>query len=399
MPKKIGDGGYGLEEYDRIDGKYSADGKPNNNGKLSQADKDLLFNGLELDEDDIFNDEELLDVMRKYDLLDFELENIDYSKKDNESKNIFQENENFSSKPITYTRHDGETYEIPYDNINKLRENGTLKYYEIKEIDLQKFVEEKGLNNPSHGVFGRRPEIWGKRDEYHYDESKNDEGPIRLNSDMSVHDGNHRLFALYNDGYSKAQVLVKKNNDYLKREVNNGTKIANFDSKRINDIIEDSTTNNINSDYARAYFATIDPMDFIKLTTTNEANYSLIKNFKNGQDMFDENTFDPKKISQTSRDTPTLQINMKTGDIMFHEGRHRMAGFLRNGYKEVPIKVMVSEGDKDNSSPKDEFEVNGQKWSDGASAHVAKIKNLIPANLKYKDLVLQQYGNAKDINY
>ena len=244
MPKKVGDGGYGLEEYDGIDGKYSADGKPNNNGKLSQADKDVLKKGLELDDDDdIFLDEDLLEA--EADLLleelgikspkiktfddedeyEEELEEQTFNESSGLDDFIKKLTSAFAPKPQQqstkqYVRHDGETYEIPYDNINKLRENGTLKYYEIKEIDLQKFVEEKWLNNPSHGVFGRRPEIWGKRDEYHYDESKNDEGPIRLNSDMSVHDGNHRLFALYNDGYSKAQVLVKKNNDYLKREVN-----------------------------------------------------------------------------------------------------------------------------------------------------------------------------------
>lgn len=243
MPKKIGDGGYGIEEYNEIDGKYSADGKPNNDGKLSSSDKKILENGLNLDDDDLWSDENLLEAERQ--LLDEEIDEFIKAgliKVDTQPSKIEEEEEEydenleeqtfnessclddfikkltsaFAPKPQQqstkqYVRHDGETYTIPKEKIEQLEKHGWLNDYEIKEIDVKQFVESKGLNNPQHGVFFRRQEMWGQPQDYHYDEEKAiDEVPIRITSNGAVIDGNHRLFALYNDGYSKAQVLVHK---------------------------------------------------------------------------------------------------------------------------------------------------------------------------------------------
>ena len=242
MPKKIGDGGYGIEEYNEIDGKYSADGKPNNDGKLSSSDKKILENGLNLDDDDLWSDENLLEAERQ--LLDEEIDEFIKAgliKVDTQPSKIEEEEEEYDEnleeqtfqdsfglddfiKKLSnllspgikqqstikeYVRHDGETYTIPKEKIEQLHKYGWLNDYEIKEIDVKQFVESKGLNNPQHGVFFRRQEMWGQPQDYHYDEEKSIDTSAAAVVLCGI-DGNHRLFALYNDGYSKAQVLVHK---------------------------------------------------------------------------------------------------------------------------------------------------------------------------------------------
>lgn len=86
--------------------------------------------------------------------------------------------------------------------------------YEFKVLSLDKIMEANKLkNNPDHGMFYRRTNIWGDEpSEYHYAPSKEDwlYSPIRVRGDYRIIDGGHRLYALYNDGYDYAEVLVPK---------------------------------------------------------------------------------------------------------------------------------------------------------------------------------------------
>lgn len=111
----------------------------------------------------------------------------------------------------------GKVYYIPQDIktlLNKEKQRyGWLNNYDIKEVDLEKVIKDNGLDNPEHGMFSRRVDRWGEDPSlYYYNKGKEDwlYSPIRLTSDGRIVDGNHRLWALYNNGYSKAEVLVPK---------------------------------------------------------------------------------------------------------------------------------------------------------------------------------------------
>lgn len=114
-------------------------------------------------------------------------------------------------------RNKGKTYHIPTDIKELLtKENyryGWLDTFEFRVVDLEKIIKENGLDNTDHGMFSRRISVWGDDpDLYYYDMNKEDwlYSPIRLNASGRIIDGNHRLYALYNNGYKYAEVLVPK---------------------------------------------------------------------------------------------------------------------------------------------------------------------------------------------
>ena len=114
-------------------------------------------------------------------------------------------------------RNKGKTYYLPTDIKDLLtKENyryGWLDTFEFRVVDLEKIIKENGLDNANHGMFSRRISVWGDNpDLYYYDTNKEDwlYSPIRLNASGRIIDGNHRLWALYNNGYKYAEVLVPK---------------------------------------------------------------------------------------------------------------------------------------------------------------------------------------------
>lgn len=200
-------------------------------GKFDIRKEEPIFAEFEEDEEDIFSDEDLLNVeemalleslgLEEEDLNTFSIEDEELEEKAFQQSSDLDDfikkvqsgtsnNKNQQSQTKEYSRHDGETYTIPQQKLENLYQGGLLDEYNVETIDVKQLVESKGLNNPNHGMFGRRAEIWGKPENYHYDEEKDKEKPIMLSKNGDIIDGNHRLYALYNDGYSKAQVLVHK---------------------------------------------------------------------------------------------------------------------------------------------------------------------------------------------
>ncbi len=103
----------------------------------------------------------------------------------------------------------GTTFKLDQEDKEYLRKN--YPDYSFKVVDLKDVIERNHLDNLDHGMFSRRTFIWGDDPElYWYSKDKDNEkyNPIRLTQDLRVCDGNHRLWALYNMGYSKAEVLV-----------------------------------------------------------------------------------------------------------------------------------------------------------------------------------------------
>lgn len=161
-----------------------------------------------LNESEILNDVE-------YDLeLDGDIEDNDYLDNTDE---FDLEKEQRNQIDRVRARNKGKTYHIPTDIKELLtKENyryGWLDTFEFRVVDLEKIIKENGLDNHNHGMFSRRMNIWGDNpDLYYYDMNKEDwlYSPIRLNASGRIIDGNHRLYALYNNGYKYAEVLVPK---------------------------------------------------------------------------------------------------------------------------------------------------------------------------------------------
>jgi len=98
-----------------------------------------------------------------------------------------------------------------------------------------------------------------------------------------------------------------------------------------------------NENFADFYLTSIEPDEFLKLTT-NSATYS---------DIFEQNEMWGRKLdlSKINSTYMYLEIDMKTGKVMQHEGRHRMALLKNNGYKKAEIFIFPYYGTSDRYNP------------------------------------------------
>ena len=104
----------------------------------------------------------------------------------------------------------GETFKLPQDLKDKFIKD--YPNYEFKVVRLEDVVKKNQLDNFEHGMYSRRTNVWGTNPElYQYMKHKESQfNPIRLSQDLRIIDGNHRIWALYNNGYTNAEVLVYK---------------------------------------------------------------------------------------------------------------------------------------------------------------------------------------------
>lgn len=109
------------------------------------------------------------------------------------------------------------TYYIDDDIKNQMLEKNErydwLDDYKFAIVDLEEVIKKNHLDNPEHEMFSKHLDVWpSDRELYHYKFEKEDwlYSPIRIYPNLTIKDGNHRLWALYNDGYKYAEVLMQK---------------------------------------------------------------------------------------------------------------------------------------------------------------------------------------------
>lgn len=168
---------------------------------------------------------------------------------------------------------------------------------------------------------------------------------------------------------------------------------------RIDYLIEDSGAGS-RKDYAQAWITSISPTDYINLTTD-----------KNSQDRaaFDKfgSEWDPNvnmgnydylgQLGKTVRQTPYLAINVNTGKVVGHDGRHRIRALEKEGIKSV--EIMVELRDEDGRIVK--YEPNGERWetikafkliNQFGTRQRALVENLIPLNEDHRTEIEASYG-------
>lgn len=109
-------------------------------------------------------------------------------------------------------------HKLPDDMKKTIKQGHGLEGYDWETVDMGKLMADTKLDKDDT-LGERRAEIWGDDpSKFKFDQSKIKnwmDYPIRLeskNGKYSISDGHHRLRALMNDGYGKAEVLVKKHN-------------------------------------------------------------------------------------------------------------------------------------------------------------------------------------------
>ena len=152
-------------------------------------------------------------------------------------------------------------------------------------------------------------------------------------------------------------------------------------------------------DYARRYITRISPKDFIDMTV-------LEKNMD--RDNFDNRVrgdydgkmgdWDYEKQLRDSEEPPVLIINKATGQIIGHNGRHRMRALEMAGIESVEIEVELHDEDgyliKYNSQTIPDMAISSQ-FDTSIETH---ISNVIPLNNAHLGEIGKHYGEKAHSN-
>ncbi len=171
---------------------------------------------------------------------------------------------------------------------------------------------------------------------------------------------------------------------------------------RIDDLIADSGAGN-RKDYARKWISSINPTDFLNMTLgkTNQdrAKFDIIPG-DYGSTVADYDFIDGGLKS--SRQTPFLAVDVNTGEVVGHEGRHRMRALEKKGvtYAEIAIEFRDSDGavvkeKNGNGNPLDTI-ASMTIFNQRGTGQSAVINNIIPLNKANRENIIKHYGVAAD---
>ncbi len=173
-------------------------------------------------------------------------------------------------------------------------------------------------------------------------------------------------------------------------------KVAKLTDERIERLFREYGASN--PQYAKAYIATIHPRDFLSLTLSDE---SLQKWDAAAVDGTNDEVY-PLDIDKLRNETqtPYLNIDTVTGEVIGHEGRHRMRALLEAGVTEVPVAIYDS-STKYSKKKEASMRLTSQGYGgDGVNNNfVAEVKNLIPLNAVNRADVMESYGGKGDVKY
>ena len=177
---------------------------------------------------------------------------------------------------------------------------------------------------------------------------------------------------------------------------------------RIDYLIEDSGAGK-RQDYAQSWITSINPTDFLNLTLMkSNQNRELFDNMPGDYGSTVNNyDFIEGGLKKEKRQTPYLAIDVETGEVVGHEGRHRMRALEKEGvtYAEIKIEFRDSDGrlvkEKNGYGNPLESIDSLEIFNQRGTGQSAIIRNIIPLNEANRDNIIRHYGvaNSDDIQY
>ena len=216
---------------------------------------------------------------------------------------------------------------------------------------------------------------------------------------------------LENDEIINPKELLQEGTEQLSRDFGDGTvQIGNravMKESRIDDLIADSGAGS-RTDYARKWITSINPSDFINMTTRDSQSREKFDTMPGSYGETNQ-TEDYTKWLKESPQTPFLSVVYGTGEVVGHEGRHRMRALEMAGitsaeiaiefYSEEGYLLKEANGYGNPLTPVESLEISNQF----ETGQTATIGNIIPLNKSTKDLVMESYGESHaeegDISY
>ena len=183
---------------------------------------------------------------------------------------------------------------------------------------------------------------------------------------------------------------VVKTSDYNVNVKQNG---ARYTDERIDAVIKDNAYGDGKSS---SYVTSIHPEDFLDLTLPKESRGNWMRN----KDVFEVRALNEKELADNPQ-TPFLAVDFKTGEIVGHEGRHRMLALSENGIENVPVLIKrASSNDELVTSVRETMELTGQDFGKGATNGArVEVDNLIPACKNFEGDIRSAYGGDAKVKF
>lgn len=162
-------------------------------------------------------------------------------------------------------------------------------------------------------------------------------------------------------------------------------KVLNFSEKRTRRLFFDYSADG-EKYYAKAYATYISPRDFLSLTTYDVDQFVQEKAL----------SLDFDRLC-AERQEMFLRVDIHTGEVVGHEGRHRMAALLNAGVDKVAVSLIPTDKENQyNRQPIDSLLLTGQSFMYCTPSFVASgrvvVENLIPFNNDCRERLCAEYG-------
>lgn len=177
-------------------------------------------------------------------------------------------------------------------------------------------------------------------------------------------------------------------------------KTANYKPETLDRLFDNYSIgkNGTQIDYAQRYVAYISPEEFLALTTVSNESRERIAN--SAREQYGE--FDTGKMGDVrSVGSPYLTFDLETGEVLGHEGRHRMSLLEDAGIERVAITLHPYPNEEGKYSRKkfDALTLTGEEFSNGKSEAEVTVENVLPLSRRYESEVRAVYGSKAAVKY
>jgi hypothetical protein len=161
---------------------------------------------------------------------------------------------------------------------------------------------------------------------------------------------------------------------------------ASFTEERLNGLIDEhSLGEGKRAEYSNAYVGYISPENFINLTSNQDIR---------GRVEDEAYILDEQEL-RTESETPFLEYDPETNEVVNHEGRHRMVALKADGVSSVAVVIKPSNDSFERRAPQD-ISLTGQNFAGGKAQGRVTLKNAIPLSEKYRTEATAKFAANPD---
>ncbi|MBQ7247132.1 MAG: hypothetical protein IJS22_03460 [Lachnospiraceae bacterium] len=167
--------------------------------------------------------------------------------------------------------------------------------------------------------------------------------------------------------------------------------------ERLEDMIEGSTAGN-RKDYARQWITSINPTDFLNMTLGTRNQNREVFDKMPGEYGSTVNERDFTEDLKKSRQTPYLIVDVDSGEVLGHEGRHRMRALEKQGITSAEIGIefyrsgMLAKELNGYGNPLETIK-SMEIFNQRGTGQSITLSDIMPLNNANKEAIMERYGN------